>query len=104
MNKQHQFDIAARTQALSMPAKMVIFSNPSNPVGCMLDNAGFERIIAAAPQDCVLVIDEAYFEYCRNNPDYPDSQRVLAAQSRPGLCCVLFRKPTAWRDCGWAMA
>ncbi|WP_163297435.1 aminotransferase class I/II-fold pyridoxal phosphate-dependent enzyme, partial [Enterobacter hormaechei] len=51
VNKQHQFDIAAWTQALSMPAKMVIFSNPSNPVGCMLDNAGFERIIAAAPQD-----------------------------------------------------
>ena len=92
VNKQHQFDIAAWTQALSMPAKMVIFSNPSNPVGCMLDNAGFERIIAAAPQDCVLVIDEAYFEYCRNNPDYPDSQRVLAAQSRPWIVLRTFSK------------
>jgi histidinol-phosphate aminotransferase len=91
-------------QALSMPAKMVIFSNPSNPVGCMLDKDGFARIIAAAPQDCVLVIDEAYFEYCQDDPDYPDSLAVLARSRARGLCCVLFRKPMVWRGCAWAMA
>ena len=38
------------------------------------------------------MIDEAYFEYCRNNPDYPDSQRVLAAQSRPWIVLRTFSK------------
>lgn len=92
VSAQQQFDIEAWEQALSTPAKMVIFSNPSNPVGCMLGREGFARIINAAPQDCILVIDEAYFEYCENEPDYPDSLRVLAEQSRPWIVLRTFSK------------
>ncbi len=92
VDQQQQFDVSAWEQALSTPAKMVIFSNPSNPVGCMLDKHGFARIIAAAPQECVLVIDEAYFEYCQDDPDYPDSLRVLAAQARPWIVLRTFSK------------
>lgn len=92
VDQQLQFDVAAWEQALSTPAKMVIFSNPSNPVGCMLDKPGFARIIAAAPQECVLVIDEAYFEYCQHDPDYPDSLQVLAGQSRPWIVLRTFSK------------
>ncbi|WP_193311907.1 histidinol-phosphate transaminase [Rouxiella sp. S1S-2] len=85
VDAQKQFDVAAWEQALSTPVKLVIFSNPSNPVGCMLNREGFQRIIDAAPQDCVLVIDEAYYEYCESDPDYPDSLRVLAQQTRPWI-------------------
>lgn len=92
VDQQQQFDVAAWEQALSTPAKMVIFSNPSNPVGCMLDKQGFARIIAAAPEACVLVVDEAYFEYCQHDPDYPDSLQVLAAQSRPWIVLRTFSK------------
>lgn len=92
VDDQQQFDIPAWEQALATPAKMVIFSNPSNPVGCMLNREGFARIIDAAPQDCVLVIDEAYFEYCETDPDYPDSLRVLAGQSRPWIVLRTFSK------------
>ena len=94
VDQQQQFDVADWEQALSTPAKMVIFSNPSNPVGCMLDKEGFARIIAAAPQECVLVIDEAYFEYCQDDPNYPDSLTVLAAQPRPWIVLRTFSK--AW--------
>lgn len=92
VDQQLQFDIAAWELALSTPAKMVIFSNPSNPVGCMLDKQGFARIIAAAPQECVLVVDEAYFEYCQDDANYPDSLQVLAAQSRPWIVLRTFSK------------
>lgn len=92
VDQHQQFDVVAWEQALSTPAKMVIFSNPSNPVGCMLDKDGFARVIAAAPQECVLVIDEAYFEYCQDDPDYPDSLAVLAAQSRPWIVLRTFSK------------
>jgi histidinol-phosphate aminotransferase len=40
----------------------------------------------------VLVIDEAYFEYCQDDPDYPDSLAVLAAQSRPWIVLRTFSK------------
>ncbi|MGV8925100.1 MAG: histidinol-phosphate transaminase [Ewingella sp.] len=92
VNAQQEFDVAAWETALSAPAKMVIFSNPSNPVGCMLNREGFTRIIHAAPADCVLVIDEAYFEYCETDPEYPDSLRVLAEQSRPWIVLRTFSK------------
>ncbi|RJT44018.1 histidinol-phosphate transaminase [Rahnella woolbedingensis] len=92
VNAYQQFDTQAWEAALSTPAKMVIFSNPSNPVGCMLNREGFARIIEAAPQDCVLVIDEAYFEYCETDADYPDSLRVLAEQSRPWIVLRTFSK------------
>lgn len=92
VNAQRRFDVEAWETALSTPAKMVIFSNPSNPVGCMLDKQGFARIIDAAPQDCLLAIDEAYFEYCESDPDYPDSLRILAQQPRPWIVLRTFSK------------
>lgn len=45
-----EFDLAAWRLALQRPAKMVVFSNPSNPVGCMLgrdDFLQFDRRSAA---------------------------------------------------------
>ncbi|QCR38844.1 histidinol-phosphate transaminase [Nissabacter sp. SGAir0207] len=86
------FDLPAWQAALSQPAKMVILSNPSNPVGCTLSAAAFQSLIASAPEECLLVIDEAYFEYCRHLPDYPDSLALLAAQSRPWIVLRTFSK------------
>jgi len=94
VNQQMEFDMPAWQQALSQPAKMLILSNPSNPVGCMLGREDFARLIAQAPQDCILVIDEAYYEYCNHLSDYPDSLSVLAAQSRPWIVLRTFSK--AW--------
>lgn len=92
VNAQQEFDVEAWETALRAPAKMLIFSNPSNPVGCMLNREGFTRIINAAPADCVLVIDEAYFEYCETDAAYPDSLLVLAEQPRPWIVLRTFSK------------
>ncbi|WJY15978.1 histidinol-phosphate transaminase [Pectobacteriaceae bacterium CE90] len=92
VNAQMAFDVAAWQQALRTPAKMVMFSNPSNPVGCMLDRDGFQRLVDSAPQDCLLVIDEAYYEYCAQLDGYPDSLAVLQHQSRPWVVLRTFSK------------
>ncbi|MBJ9999660.1 histidinol-phosphate transaminase [Erwinia sp. S38] len=94
VNQQMEFDLPAWQQALSQPTKMLILSNPSNPVGCMLGREDFTRLIEQAPQDCILVIDEAYYEYCHHLSDYPDSLSVLAAQPRPWIVLRTFSK--AW--------
>lgn len=85
VNQALEFDLAAWRLALHRPAKMVVFSNPSNPVGCMLGRDDFLQLIAAVPQDCLLVIDEAYYEYCADQADYPDSLALLPLQSRPWI-------------------
>lgn len=94
VNQQMEFDLPAWQQALSQPAKMLILSNPSNPVGCMLGREDFSRLVAQTPQDCILVIDEAYYEYCHHLSDYPDSLSVLKAQPRPWIVLRTFSK--AW--------
>lgn len=92
VDDQMEYDLPAWEQALSRPAKMVIISNPSNPVGCMLGQAGFQRLIDAVPADALLVIDEAYFEYCAGLAEYPDSLSVLRQQSRPWIVLRTFSK------------
>lgn len=78
------YDLSAWTTALRTPVKMVMFSTPSNPVGCILNREELTALVAAAPEDSLLVVDEAYFEYAQG-PDYPDSIAVLAAQARPWM-------------------
>ena len=78
------FDLCAWAEALRRPAKLLMFSTPSNPVGCVLSDYGLRTLIAASPPDVVLVIDEAYHEYAVG-PGYADSLTALAGQRRPWI-------------------
>lgn len=91
-----EFDVDAWCAAVAQgPApKLVMLSNPSNPVGCMLDAVAFRRIVQAAPQKTLLVIDEAYYEYALHTPGFPDALAELRAQNRPWIVLRTFSK--AW--------
>ena len=91
-----EFDVDAWVAALTRgPApKLAMLSNPSNPVGCMLDATAFRRIVQATPQETLLVIDEAYYEYALHSPGFPDALVELRAQNRPWIVLRTFSK--AW--------
>lgn len=91
-----EFDVDAWCTTLSQGAapKIVILSNPSNPVGCMLDAAAFAHIVQATPLQTLLVIDEAYYEYALHAPGFPDALGCLHAQDRPWIVLRTFSK--AW--------
>lgn len=92
-----EFDVDAWCTALSsgpQTPKMAILSNPSNPVGCMLDGNDFHRVVQAAPAETLLVIDEAYYEYALHSPAFPDALTELRAQKRPWIVLRTFSK--AW--------
>lgn len=84
VNTAFEYDLLAWCSALSRPAKLVMFSTPSNPVGCALNDAGLRVLVDACPLDAVLVVDEAYFEYAVGR-DYADSLKVLSSQPRPWI-------------------
>jgi len=84
VNTAFEYDLLAWCSALSRPAKLVMFSTPSNPVGCALNDAGLRVLVDACPLDAVLVVDEAYFEYALGR-DYADSLKVLSNQPRPWI-------------------
>ncbi len=84
VNAAFAYDLPAWCAALSRPVKLVMFSTPSNPVGCALNDVGLQVLVDASPLDAVLVIDEAYFEYAEGG-DYADSLKVLSSQPRPWI-------------------
>jgi histidinol-phosphate aminotransferase len=58
-----EVDLEALIGAVAKPAKMLIFANPMNPVGCWLRPNELEAVIKAKHPDTLLVLDEAYYEY-----------------------------------------
>lgn len=63
-------DLEAMAQAVTERTKIAFVCNPNNPTGTIVTHAALERFLAALPPHCLLVIDEAYFEYV-DHPDYP---------------------------------
>ena len=68
------------TKAKEVGAKLVYLANPDNPMGSWHDAATISRAIDALPEDCLMVLDEAYFEFAPDGtapPLDPSDQRVI---------------------------
>lgn len=86
------FDTAAWRDALAAGPKLVFLANPCNPTGAMLSAGQLEQVVAATPQSALLVLDEAYGEFARTDPDYPDGLEALRALGRPWIVLRTFSK------------
>jgi histidinol-phosphate aminotransferase len=64
-------DLEAMAAAVDARTRLVFVANPNNPTGTWNRRAAVERLIAALPAGCLLLLDEAYFEYA-DDPDYPN--------------------------------
>ena len=56
--------------------KAVFIANPNNPTGTMVEREEFEWFLERVPEDIVVLVDEAYFDYV-GDPDYPNSLDYL---------------------------
>ena len=74
-------DLDAMLAAITKQTRVVMLCNPNNPTGTSVSAAAFERFVAALPEDVVLAVDEAYYEFVRR-PDFPDAIALTA--KRPG--------------------
>jgi histidinol-phosphate aminotransferase len=52
--------------------KLFFVCNPNNPTGTYVTEPELERVMDRLPERCLLVLDEAYYEYA-DAPDYPQS-------------------------------
>ncbi|WP_237934355.1 aminotransferase class I/II-fold pyridoxal phosphate-dependent enzyme [Acetobacter senegalensis] len=87
-----EFDLPAMIAAVSKPIRMLIFANPSNPVGCMMGETDLRALIEACPENCLIVVDEAYREYAEIDAGYPEARAILRAQNRPWIVLRTFSK------------
>ncbi len=61
-------------------AKLIYIANPDNPMGSHHDATTMARMIAAVPQNCLLILDEAYVELAPDGTSpavSPDDPRVI---------------------------
>lgn len=68
-----KFDLEAIAQAISSRTKMIYIANPNNPTGTYISKREFEAFMKRVPEDVLVIMDEAYFEYARHTNDYPNS-------------------------------
>lgn len=79
------YDLPAILAAIGARTRMVILCNPNNPTGTSFGAAAFADFVADLPDDVVLAIDEAYFEYVRRG-DFPES--IELTRRRPGTIVI----------------
>jgi histidinol-phosphate aminotransferase len=64
-------DLAAMADAITDRTRLIFVCNPNNPTGTVVHRAELEWFLGRVPEDCLVVLDEAYSEYVRD-ADVPD--------------------------------
>ncbi len=75
--KNWGYDLEALKQKISDRTCVIFIANPNNPTGTWLGGEQLERFIADVPQDIIVVVDEAYYDYASHPAtgaaDYPNA-------------------------------
>src|SRR5450631_3787430 len=67
------YDLPALAAQITEHTKIVYLSNPNNPTGTIFTRHEFDSFYRHVPERVLIILDEAYFEYAKDNPRYPDS-------------------------------
>ncbi len=70
--KNWTHDLDAMLACVNKHTKMFFITNPNNPTGTIVSADAIEAVLNALPEHCLLVLDEAYYEYA-DDPAYTRS-------------------------------
>jgi len=73
-------DLPAMLAAITTKTKVVYIANPNNPTGTVFGKKQWEAFISQVPKHVIVVLDEAYLEYCEQ-ADYPNGVDYLKQYS-----------------------
>lgn len=68
-----RYDLHAIAQQINDHTKIIYLANPNNPTGTIFTKQEFDEFYKHVPERVLIILDEAYYEYTRDNPQYPDS-------------------------------
>jgi histidinol-phosphate aminotransferase len=71
--KDWHYDLPALAAAINANTKIIYLANPNNPTGTIFTKQQFDDFYRHVPERVLIILDEAYFEYAKDNPRYPDS-------------------------------
>ncbi|MEM6829792.1 MAG: histidinol-phosphate transaminase [Bacteroidota bacterium] len=74
MNEQYAFDLDTIRNRINRTTKIIYLANVNNPTGTMITKDAFESFMQHVPDDVLVIMDEAYFEFSQAiDNDFPDS-------------------------------
>ncbi|HXG30766.1 MAG TPA: histidinol-phosphate transaminase [Thermodesulfobacteriota bacterium] len=65
-------DLRDMLSRITPRTRAVFIANPNNPTGTMVKRDELEWFLERVPEDIIVLVDEAYFDYV-DDPDYPNS-------------------------------
>ncbi|MEV0613740.1 histidinol-phosphate transaminase [Nonomuraea sp. NPDC050404] len=78
-------DLDAMAEAITDRTRMVFVCNPNNPTGTAIRRAELEAFLDRVPEDVLVVLDEAYREYIRDE-NVPDGLTIY--RHRPNVAVL----------------
>ncbi|MEG1548417.1 MAG: histidinol-phosphate transaminase [Clostridia bacterium] len=69
--KNMTMDLDAMLAAVTERTKLIFLCNPNNPTGTIVRRSEVDVFMKRVPDHCIVVFDEAYFEYV-SDKDYPN--------------------------------
>lgn len=82
LDANHVHDLGAMLAAITDRTRVVFVCNPNNPSGTVVARSALENFLDAVPAHVLVVLDEAYFEYARENPEGEYTDGVELARGR----------------------
>lgn len=73
--RNFRFDLQGIAGRINEHTKIIYLANPNNPTGTIFTREEFGEFYKKVPERVLIILDEAYFEYARENPAYPDSMQ-----------------------------
>lgn len=78
--KNYKHDFEGFIDKITSKTKLIYVCNPNNPVGNIMTKDEITYLVKKVPEDVVIIFDEAYYDYAKINPDYPETLNILKAR------------------------
>ncbi|HUJ49688.1 MAG TPA: aminotransferase class I/II-fold pyridoxal phosphate-dependent enzyme, partial [Bryobacteraceae bacterium] len=62
------YDLPALASQINDRTKIIYLANPNNPTGTIFSKHQFDEFYKHVPERVLIILDEAYFEYAKDNP------------------------------------
>ncbi len=70
-------DLPAMQAAVNDKTRLIFIANPNNPTGTWVTSQSLRNLLENVPEQVIVVVDEAYFEFACRAEHYPDSSLWL---------------------------
>jgi histidinol-phosphate aminotransferase len=89
--RDHRYDLEGLVGAVTPRTKIVYVCHPNNPTGTMNTRDELDAFFDRVPENVLVVVDQAYFEYI-DDPEYADAVEEYLKQGRRVVVLRTFSK------------